>query len=452
MLRHLALLICILFMLYLFWMDLKKSDGPSNALWIPLVWMFLAGSRYVSSWLNLGAPPLRSVDSYSQGSPVDAVVFFFLIAAGVFILSRRRIDWGRLVMQNKWIWLYFLYCGISIIWSDYPFISFKRWIKELGNPIMILVILTEKRPYEAVGVILRRLSFLMLPLSVLFIKYYPDLGRAYFWGGQVSLTGIGHQKNDLGLICLMSGIYYSWNFLLNRKGDFKFGGRDNIIDFMLIGMGVWLLYKAQSATSLACLVVAMSLFFMGCTTLVARRPGRIVVLLMIVVSLFLFLEATLDVRDSVIRILGRDPSLTHRTITWDVVRGMVVNPLVGVGYQSFWLGERLEIIWEKLGAHFIQAHNGYLEQYLNLGLVGVAFIGGIILSGLLKVRKYLYVDYPAAMLRLCFIVTAVLYNYTEAAFYGINNIWLLLLLGVIEISDQQRPYKESVKLRSPSRE
>jgi O-antigen ligase len=190
---------------------------------------------------------------------------------------------------------------------------------------------------------------------------------------------------------------------------------------------------------------------MGSTTLVARRPDRIIVLLIAVVSLFLFLETTLDVSNVVIRILGRSTSLTDRTMTWDLVKGMVVNPIVGVGYQSFWLGERLAIIWEKLGAHFIQAHNGYLEQYLNLGLIGVAFIGGIILSGLLKVRKYLYVDYPAAMLRLCFIVTAVLCNYTEAAFYGINNIWLLLLLGVIEISDRQKPHKESVKLRSPSR-
>ena len=48
---------------------------------------------------------------------------------------------------------------------------------------MVLVILTEKRPYEAVGVILRRLAFLLLPLSVLFIRYYPDLGREYILRG-----------------------------------------------------------------------------------------------------------------------------------------------------------------------------------------------------------------------------------------------------------------------------
>ena len=107
----------------------------------------------------------------------------------------------------------------------------------------------------------------------------------------------------------------------------------------------------------------------------------------------------------------------------------------------------MEIIWEKLGAGIIQAHNGYLEQYLNLGYIGVAFIGVIMLSGLLKVRRHLNVDYPSAMLRLCFIVTAVLYNYTEASFYGINNMWLLLLLGIIEVPDQKSTYERNVRTR-----
>jgi len=435
MTSSLAALICILFIVYLFWTDPKKSNGHSIALWIPFFWMFLAGSRYVSSWLNVRTV---SVETYSEGSPVDAAAFFLLIAAAVLVLSRRKIDWDRLLIQNKWVWLYFLYCGISTIWSEYSFISFKRWIKELGNPIMVLVILTEQRPYEAVGIILRRLAFLWLPLSVLFIKYYPDLGRAYHQDGSPMYTGVGHQKNDLGLICLISTIYFSWNFLLNRKGDFDLGGRGNITDFVLLGMLAWLFYMSNSQTSLVCAVAAVSLLVMSRITLIAQKPGRIMVLLMVVVSLLPLLEATLDLSDVVLGMLGRDSTLTSRTSIWQVLGELAMNPVVGAGYQSFWLGGTLEILREKLGVMFInQAHNGYLEQYLNLGYIGVAFIGVIMLSGLLKIRKHLDMDYPAAMLRLCFIVTAAIYNYTEASFYGINNMWLLLLLGSIEISGQR---------------
>ena len=205
MLPKLATIVCLGFIVYLFWSDSKKANQPSVALWIPLLWMFLAGSRWASSWLNLSVP-LASADDYAEGSPVDRAVFFSLIAAATYVLFQRKKNWRRLLVQNKWIFLYFLYCLSSITWTDEPFILFKRWVKDLGNPIMVLVILTEDRPYLAVGVILRRLAFLLLPLSVLFIRYYPELGRGYRIDGSPMFTGVGHQKNDLGLMCLISEI------------------------------------------------------------------------------------------------------------------------------------------------------------------------------------------------------------------------------------------------------
>lgn len=194
---------------------------------------------------------------------------------------------------------------------------------------------------------------------------------------------------------------------------------------------------SRSATSLACLVVAASLIVLSRMTLIAEKPGRIIALLVVVASLFFILEATVDVSNFIFGILGRDESLTYRVPIWQDLKRMVTNPIVGTGFMNFWAGERLEAIWANTRSHIIQAHNGYLEQYLNLGYVGIAFIVVIMLSGLLKLQRHLKVDYPAAMLRLCFIVTAVLYNYTEASFYGVNNLWLLLIWGVVDMSGQR---------------
>src|SRR5262249_24610187 len=212
----LATVVCILFIVYLFWTDLRRPDSPSSALWVPLAWMFLAGSRWVSHWLG-AAPTFGSANDYAEGNPVDRAVFLTLIVAGIVILARRKIDWHRLLFNNKWIVLYLLYCLASMAWSDDPTLLMKRWVKDLGNPIMALVILTERRPYEAVGVVLRRLAFLLLPLSVLFIKYYPGLGRDYKASGAPMFTGVGHQKNDLGLMCLLAGIYVFWELLQWRR-------------------------------------------------------------------------------------------------------------------------------------------------------------------------------------------------------------------------------------------
>src|SRR5262245_28441421 len=316
--QSLATLLCLLFIVYLFWIDLRRSDGPSHALWVPLAWMFLAGSRWVSSWLNLG-PSLASANDYAEGSPVDRAVFFGLIGAGLVILARRRSDWPNLLVNNKWIILYLLYCLASSTWSDEPTILIKRWVKDLGNPIMALVILTERRPYEAVGVVLRRLTFLLLPLSVLFIKYYPDLGRVYKADGSPMFTGVGHQKNDLGLMCLLAGIYVFWELLQRRRprrlgrahpvhGNAQLRGftssgfrgfirglgrrvralgaargnrhpgfmqQHKIIALVVIGMLCWLLRMSDSQTSFVCLVAAVLLLLLGRTPFIARKPARI---------------------------------------------------------------------------------------------------------------------------------------------------------------------------------
>jgi O-antigen ligase len=322
-------------------------------------------------------------------------------------------------------------------WADEPFLLLKRWIKDLGNPIMALVILTERRPYEAVATVLRRLAFLLLPLSVLFIRYYPELGRTYDFGGSPMYTGVGHQKNDLGLMCLVTGIYFSWEFLLaSRKHHAPFVRENRAIAVVMTTMLAWLLYMSNSQTSLVCLAVAILLMLCGRTAFIMRRPTRILGVTAAAALAIGLLNEVPHAKELALGLLGRDPTLTNRTDLWEALQEFRVNPIVGVGFMSFWSGTRLEEAWRLIGARVNQAHNGYLEQILNLGYIGLAFIVVIIFSGLLKVRRHLRVRPDAAMLRLSFIVTAVLYNYTEASFYGMNNMWILLLLGCLEVPRQ----------------
>jgi exopolysaccharide production protein ExoQ len=429
---QIALLICIIFILYLFWADLKEIDGPSNALWIPLIWMFLSGSRYVSQWLELRSsfePQAR----YLDGSPVDRAVFMILIVAGVCVLFRRRLKWTELFIKNNWIWLYFLFGLISIIWSDYPFVSFKRWVKALGNVVMALIILTEQRPYVAIGAILRRLAFLWVPLSVILIKYYPDLGRTYHrWSYEPMFIGVATQKNELGQICLISGIYFFWSLLLKKKEEVKRDRRQTfIVSIVFLSMIVWLLYLANSATSLACLISSTGILLISSQASMVKQPQRILTLVISAAAIFGVLDLLFGVKDIVIVMLGRSVDLTTRVPMWEGLLEMANNPVLGAGFESFWLGDRIKLLWEKYGP-LIQAHNGYLEIYLNLGIIGLAILIGAILSGLFKIRKDLVNDYRNAMLIFCLIIVVAIYNWTEATFYGVSNMWLLLLLSIVK--------------------
>jgi hypothetical protein len=342
----LALIICVIFILYLFWTDRKNNDEQSIALWIPVVWMFLAGSRYAAAWLNLNPNIIITSDAYKiayeQGNSFDAAIFALLItAATITLLRRKTIVWGSFFNQNICIWLYFLYCGISITWTDNPFLSVKRFTKEIGNELMVLLILTEKKPYEAIGFIIKRLAFTIIPLSILFIIYYPNLGRAYDIGGNPMYTGVSTQKNTLGKDCLIIILYYAWYYIVKQIDNFKIFTKDNFLNYILIAMTIWVLYMAHSATSTFCSVVAVCLFFTSRKKSIKLNPDRIIVLLMVVTAIFSFLEATIDLSSFIINMLGRDPTLTSRTGSWQALLGLATNPIIGTGFMNFWSGKRL---------------------------------------------------------------------------------------------------------------
>jgi hypothetical protein len=65
-----------------------------------------------------------------------------------------------------------------------------------------------------------------------------------------------------------------------------------------------------------------------------------------------------------------------------------INPIFGAGYGGFWLGERLDRFWAMYPTSPpIQAHNGYIEVYLNLGLIGLILIASVLLSGLRTIQR-----------------------------------------------------------------
>lgn len=443
MLKLLWTVICIVFMGYLIREDLRKHSDLSKALWIPLIWIFLSGSRFVSQWVNFSASS-QSPNVYLEGSPLDRLVFLVLIIAGVMILLKRNLAWGMLFSRNLWMWLFYIYSALSFLWSDYPFVSFKRWIKDVGNIIMALVILSEMRPYEAFVSVLRRFAYVVIPLSVLLCKYYPEMGKASMHRGTSFYTGVAMGKNGLGQICLLCGIYFFWRLFHGDNHEIKSGSNPSrMMSYFFLVMIAWLLQKADSATSLVCLLVVLAILLVSRMNLMLRYPQRIMSVGLVFLVLIGVIQILFNVKDVVLSALDRDPNLTTRVPMWNGLLDMQTDPLFGVGYDSFWLSSRLEYLWGEYGS-LIQSHNGYLETYLNLGLAGLLFILAIIISGLVKTSRYLTIEYPYGMMRLALIVTAALYNWTEAAFNGVSNIWFVLIFCHMEVVQRQNFTKNDV--------
>jgi O-antigen ligase len=430
-----ALWLTFAFIYFLFRRESREKTAVTGALWIPLIWVLITGSRAVSQWLNLGS---AGIDSPDEGSPLDAAVYFSLIAAAVCVLNRRRLNLSEFAQNNRWLTIFLLYCLVSIVWSDFPLIALKRWIKILGHPTMALVVLTEPDPKEAVRRLLKRSAYILVPLSICFIKYYPQYGRQFSeWTGEAYNNGVCLGKNGLGSICLIFGLFFFWNTLQAFQIKNRQARRSELLlSVSFLAMVWWLLSQASSGTSLiATLVGLLTIALVGLRAVNKRFIGTYV---LVGVLVFAVAEPIFGIYANVVASLGRNLTLSDRTDLWREVFKFQNNPIFGLGFESFWLGERLKVLWKEFPWRPLQAHNEYIETYLNLGIVGIVLLAGQIIGTFRKIRLDLLRQFEFARFRLGFLFAIVVYNYTEAAFVTTSLLWTMFFLVAVDCPRSRR--------------
>lgn len=442
MVRLIAAIVFALGIGLLFRLNRRGESPVSKALWVPAFWLFIASSRSVAEWLHYD--PTGQSNRYLDGNPLDRAILSVILGLSLIVLIKRSRQVTMLLKSNIPILLYFLYCGLSIAWSDFPDVSFKRWFRALGDFAIILIPLTDSDWLAAVRRLFARIGFVVMPVSILFIRYFPELGRAYSRGGKATWTGVGTDKNALGMICLVFGLAAIFRFLQLRKEKEGNGVRKRgplIAQGALMIMTVYLLWQANSATAVACFCLAGGVMVLTQLFQWARKPT--ILRLMIATAVIIPLSAMfLGIGSSLVGTLGRDSTFTGRTAIWKAALGMVSNPLLGAGYESFWLGKRLEGVENLIGQGINQAHNGYVEIYLNLGWVGLILLAILFISGYRRIVPTVVSQTEAGSLRLAFFLVAVAYNFSEGGFKMMHPVWLSFLLAIAvapEISAQKPP-------------
>jgi exopolysaccharide production protein ExoQ len=414
----------------LFLLNRDSTVRTSKALWIPVVWLFIAGSRTPSAWFQ-SPTQMSGADQFLGGNPFERNLFSVLLSLGILVLLNRPRRIAEVLKGNTPILLFIFYCALSLFWSGYPDVGFKRWIKLVGDLVMVLIVTTDIDPSAAFDRLITRVGFLTVPISILFIRYYPGLGRSYeAWTGAMHWTGITTNKNTLGLICMLIGLQTLWRGIhAFRSSNGKSRIRALIVNGAMLLMVVYLLHAANSATSTSCfvlgsiLIVAISLFRSG------RKP--VMVHLLALGGVSLAASAAFFNLAGLLQQLGRNSDLTGRAEIWSIVLSQPVNRLFGAGYESFWLGERLATI-QRLSEQYInQCHNGYIEVLVNLGWVGVALLALIIVAGYGKIVRAIRQNPEKNCIRLAYLVAAVVYNFTEASFKMLSPVWICFVWAIV---------------------
>jgi exopolysaccharide production protein ExoQ len=436
-----ATFLTIGFILFLFRRDIKEKPNVTRELWIPFCWLIIVCSREVSEWCALfGIPGMGG--SLEEGNPINRLFYLTLIVLGFRVLLRRQVSLQAVGSMNVWMTVFLAWCLLSVLWADDSFISLKRWIKVIGQPIMVLIILTEPDPEEALVRVLKRCAYILIPVSILFIKYYPEWGRGFGeWSGLPYNSGISSGKNGLGINCLILGIVLAWHLLRTwRLPKGKDRTRELLFCGLLIWMNGWLTYMSDSKTPFAALCAGLAiLVFTGFDWV---KKDRMTLYIIGAVVLYCLAESFFGIYEVILKLLGRDATLTERTDLWPVLLAVEINPLLGTGFESFWLGKRLDNLWRTLGWNANEAHNGYLETYLNLGIIGLFLLLGLLLATYGKACWSLLSNPDWGRLRLGFLIAMVLYNWTESGFKTTHPIFFMFYIIALDVPRRASPVQE----------
>jgi O-antigen ligase len=435
---QLALILAWGFVAYAYVRESKRRTEVSSAVWIATLWMMRCGSRGLDEFRGGGV-------SDEGGASIDQIFIFVVAILGFSVVARRWSRVKRILDRNWQIVLYFGYITLSVFWSQSPFDSSKQLFRAFGDLSMVLLILTESRVLEAMLTMFRRGLLLLIPLSVVFSKYYPDLGRMREKNWEPdSWIGVTTHKNCLGMLCVLAVIVFLIEIarsMRERRFSIWKVPCKMPLETVYIVLSIYLLNGggAKSTTSILCVFVAIFLFFfLGKLRSRPRFASKALLAILCGVALLNvginFFGGSLSAM--VAQSQGKDPTLTGRTELWADILALDKRPMLGPGFMSFWTpGVRAylkSIPRESWGpAH---ADSGYVEIYIQLGWVGVLLLGLVIIHGYVSSQKALIYDFDLGRFRLVLLVTGLLQNLTESGFPRPTQIiWFSLLLVVLDL-------------------
>jgi len=143
------------------------------------------------------------------------------------------------------------------------------------------------------------------------------------------------------------------------------------------------------------------------------------------------MDKTFGISDMIIKATGRNPTLTGRTEIWELVKMQKTDPFIGNGFYVFWDTSRGRNVVDQF-MPIKSTHNGYLEVYVDGGLVGDMLLVLLLMVVGSRVINRLFNGNPLGKIGLIFWVLAIIYNLSESSFFRLDTLWFVLLLVTID--------------------
>lgn len=418
-------------------MENKNHKHISIGILVPIIWMMRTASRGISYWLSPETMANAEID-YLQGSPLDRNFLIILEILGLAVLLSRNINWIKFIKQNRYLIILYVFMGISIIWSDFPGVSMKRWIRTAGDLIMVTILITETGYSFAMQKIFRTCAYFLVPVSVYLIKYRRDLGVSYDNTGAFEMwIGVTTHKNSLGQLAAISAMFLTWAILTKIYGK-------RWLDIPVLISALWLLNGSRTATSRTSVgVFVFGIIVLG-ILLIVKSNYKVIQTALLVVAAGYVLGTLLSQHlfssnfiPFLVASTGGDPTLTGRTFLWDELMKMGSDQwMYGSGFGAFWIGNISNNLWEIFRWNPGQAHNGYIDVYLELGAIGFILFLIFLVSVVKNILINISHDSDYGRLRMVMFAMILIYNVTESSFLKPTSfLWFVMLMISVKAAE-----------------
>ncbi|MDZ8187880.1 MAG: O-antigen ligase family protein [Nostoc sp. ChiSLP02] len=370
-------------------------------------------------------------DGYSvqEGDRTIFRVFFtctYLLSTLLITLRWKKVI--SVISREKLIWLLLGVCALSAIWSLDPDTTIRRVFGLIGTTLFGVYLASRYTLKEQL-----KLCAYMFAISGIACLLVGVLVPKYGIGGEESATawrGIYPQKNVLGKRFVLGGATFLFLAMTTQKNRWHYW-----IGYILSGI---LIVLSSSTTSLANLFVITASFPIYQRILRFRYTTMIPILTFIGTLSLVFYAWFVTYADQILGSVGKDTTLTGRAELWPVVFEMIEKkPWLGYGYGAFWQGSdtsAANYVQMSIGWPAPTAHNGFLDLWLGVGLLGLlVFFAGFVIN-LSRAIYFIRLNkaHENQVWLLIYLTFIILANLTETTLIEQNSIeWILYVSAIL---------------------
>ena len=336
---------------------------------------------------------------------------------------------------------YLAFAGTSISWAFRPEIAFIRFAQQVMIVIsIVLPALLASRSSDMIRGLFICFAIASI-INVLFVMSGTETivinaGPHGSYHDYLGSPGYFSFKNYLGECAAVA-------FLLSIH-EMLYRGSRRVFGAIIAATATYLVFASNSKTAfgLALICPFLSIFALSARRATGVSLGVILSCIPICYALMSSVFPHYNLNLLSYKLYG-DGTFSGRAIIWNFVQQEIDRrPLLGWGYESFWLVPGSPAIAEAPG--WVKAmpngHNGYYDTMLDLGYLGFAFLLAFIIATLHGIGRVADRDPVRGWMVLSLALFVIFYNFLERLWmHGFEFLWVVFIVVAAEVGRYWRP-------------